>query len=175
MSIWGQLMSNNEFLHTLQNATQDANCILNTRAIIVDLDGTLADCSHRIHLIEDRQNPNWDGFYLACVDDAPIHHTIAVVNALKNQGHTVYIMTGRSDLVETETHRWLLQNVVQFDFLIMRRHGDYTHDCDLKQSWFHHYFRDPAQVLMAFEDRDRVVKMWRDLGIPCFQVADGAF
>jgi hypothetical protein len=28
---------------------------------------------------------------------------------------------------------------------------------------------------MAFDDRNSVVKMWRDLGIPCAQVADGDF
>lgn len=31
------------------------------------------------------------------------------------------------------------------------------------------------EPIMAFDDRDRVVKMWRDAGIPCAQVAPGDF
>ena len=28
---------------------------------------------------------------------------------------------------------------------------------------------------LAFDDRDRVVAMWREEGVPCFQVAPGDF
>lgn len=31
------------------------------------------------------------------------------------------------------------------------------------------------RVLCAYDDRDRVVVMWRAEGIPCFQVAPGDF
>ena len=34
---------------------------------------------------------------------------------------------------------------------------------------------DKERLVAVFEDRDRMVKMWRAAGVPCFQVADGEF
>jgi len=34
---------------------------------------------------------------------------------------------------------------------------------------------DKSRLVAVFDDRDRVVKMWRDVGVTCFQVADGEF
>ena len=46
--------------------------------------------------------------------------------------------------------------------------------CTMEIRMQEHNF-DIGNVLGVFEDRDRVVKMWRDLGITCFQVAEGDF
>lgn len=58
--------------------------------------------------------------------------------------------------------------------LKMRQHGIKEQDHYLKQKWF--CAASPShQPTVAFEDRSRVVQMWRDLGVICFQVADGDF
>ncbi len=36
--------------------------------VIFDIDGTLADCSHRLHHIQ-KDPADWDGFYEACEDE----------------------------------------------------------------------------------------------------------
>jgi hypothetical protein len=51
-----------------------------------------------------------------------------------------------------------------------------TPDDVLKRQWFDAMLRDDRERLVAtFDDRDRVVKMWRDAGVTCFQVAPGEF
>jgi len=73
--------------------------------IIFDLDGTLADITHRLHFIQ-KEPKDWDGFFAACVADKPIAHTIEIMNILMNRDR-VEIWTGRSDIVREETIRWL--------------------------------------------------------------------
>jgi hypothetical protein len=34
---------------------------------------------------------------------------------------------------------------------------------------------DRQRLVAAFDDRDRVVQMWRAAGVTCFQVAPGEF
>ena len=52
----------------------------------------------------------------------------------------------------------------------------YTADEELKKSWLLKYYPDyKNKIFCVLDDRDRVVKMWRDLGLTCFQVAQGNF
>ena len=50
-------------------------------------------------------------------------------------------------------------------------------DDTLKQNWLDLLFPDNKKedIVCVFDDRDKVVKMWRDNGLTCFQVAEGAF
>lgn len=52
------------------------------KTIVFDLDGTLADITHRLHFIKDG-NHDWDGFFAACVDDAPIPEMVALFQVLE--------------------------------------------------------------------------------------------
>ena len=59
---------------------------------------------------------------------------------------------------------------------VMRDEGDYTADDTLKRSWYENMLsEDRARLVAVFDDRDRVVKMWRDVCVTCFQIADGEF
>lgn len=140
--------------------------------VIFDLDGTLSDCEHRRHLIAGEQK-DWDAFYKACVGDSPIWPTIRLLSTLRRHCEIV-IMTGRSDLVKDETLTWLNEHGIRFDQLYMRPHGDHTQDHVLKQRWLEE-LGGPKRVLCVFEDRGRVVDMWRGQGILCCQVAPGDF
>ncbi len=58
----------------------------------------------------------------------------------------------------------------------MRKAGDYRDDVVVKREWLSEIEPPEFSRLTAvFDDRDRVVQMWRDAGVPCFQVADGDF
>lgn len=142
---------------------------------IFDLDGTLANIDHRLHYIQGEVK-NWDGFFASCVDDKPIENTIEVLNSLHSCSFKIWIMTGRSDIVEAETHDWLYLNDVNYDRLIMRKEGDHQPDVMLKEGWLNKYFPINNNHLMGvFEDRKSVVDMWRRNGVLCYQVASGEF
>lgn len=143
------------------------------KIILCDLDGTLADCHHRIHFILGTKR--WDKFFAACGDDKPIKHVIDLINAIDRKKYEVWITSARSDEVFKETVSWLDRHNVVYERLIMRKAGDHTDDGDLKPSWLEDGTIPRDRVAFSIDDRDRVVSAWRKAGIPCFQCADGNF
>lgn len=141
--------------------------------VIFDLDGTIADIEHRQHLVRGKRK-RWRDFFAACIDDKPHEAVIVILRSLYPQFH-IYIVSGRSDEVRKETEAWLELNDVPYHQLIMRREGDYTPDNVLKIGWVNEGRIPKDRILCVFDDRDKVVKMWRDNGITCFQVAEGDF
>lgn len=141
---------------------------------IFDLDGTLALIAHRKNLI-DGVNKNWDAFYLACKWDEPNAPVITTLQQLVNAGADVVIWTGRSDIAHERTGEWLEKHGIHCPF-VMRKHGDKTQDDTLKMQWYDALApEDRGRLVAVFEDRDRVVAMWRRKGVACFQVALGSF
>lgn len=157
------------------------------KIVIFDLDGTLADCQHRIHHINppkylhgngEQQHPkkDWQAFFAACGDDKPIEAVIDMLEAINFANvFQVWIVSGRSDECREQTEAWLAKYLTHYDNLIMRKAGDYTGDDILKVSWLDDGTIPADQVHCVFDDRDRVVNSWRKRGIPCFQVAPGDF
>ena len=142
---------------------------------VFDLDGTLADCTHRLHYIQGEEK-NWDAFFLSCSKDTPIPHMIEVCDALFNAGHDIVIVSGRSDLVREETENWLRLHSISYDHLYMRSHGDHRPDDVVKADLFKAMQLEGVECpVMAFDDRKRVVDFWRSVHIPCAQVAEGDF
>ena len=148
---------------------------------VFDLDGTLALIGHRRHLVEDRRNARWKEFYAACDRDEPNAPVIETMRRLREAGAEVWIFSGRSDEVRAKTVAWLAAHTPLLSWeadeaLTMRREGDYTPDDALKLQWLDSMLVDDRQRLVAaFDDRDRVVAMWREAGVACFQVAEGEF
>jgi acid phosphatase class B len=145
---------------------------------IFDLDGTLSDATHRRHFVENG-NTQWDEFYLASQFDPPKRAIIQIMDTLYSSGADIYIFSGRSDIVRSQTEDWLDKNC-QFIYplinLRMRKHWDHTPDDKLKRQWYDELpDHDKERLVAVFDDRDRIVKMWRELGITCLQVAPGDF
>ena len=152
--------------------------------IIFDLDGTLADCEHRRHLVrKDRKDPMWQQFYQQCGKDTPIEHTIEVFRTLTWDGnHDVRIWSGRCESTRQITVGWLLDWVTaeagrfqRGDWLRMRPIGNTDPDDVLKEAWLDMSIAAGWRPDLVFDDRNKVVAMWRRRGIPCFQVAPGDF
>lgn len=146
--------------------------------VVFDLDGTLANCDHRIHHIRmpetvgaEYPQQDWRAFYAACKHDAPIYPIQAVACALADAGHRLEIWTGRSDECRADTVQWLAGNGLPELPLIMRAAGDHTADHKLKRAWL----AERGKPDLIFEDRASVVAMWREAGIMCCQVAVGDF
>ena len=149
---------------------------------IFDLDGTLALIEHRRHFLERDTRDKWRHFYAACDKDQPNGPVIAVMETLRHAGADVWIFSGRSDEVRDKTITWLAHHTsfmtheLQGPVLTMREAGGYTADDTLKMQWFDSMLLDDKRRLVAvFDDRDRVVAMWRSAGVTCFQVAEGGF
>lgn len=156
---------------------------------IFDLDGTLALIDHRRHLVEGDKK-DWRAFFAACVDDEPNTPILTIFNSLvmeermDRDANEVWIFSGRSDEVRAQTIQWLDKWSWWFVHgietgcaqLKMRKAGDYTPDEVLKKQWLNAMLpEDRARLVCVFDERDKVVRMWRAAGVTCCQVAEGAF
>lgn len=145
------------------------------RAIIVDIDGTLADCSRRVHHIQ-KTPKDWDAFYTGCGEDKPIGHIHWLLCRMKTfDDIQVLFVTGRAERIRLETANWLHQREIFAFELFMRPDGDHRTDDILKREIYERDIAPYYDVLFALEDRGRVCQMWRSIGVPCLQVADGDF
>lgn len=54
---------------------------------IFDLDGTLANCQHRVTLLNTDDPNRWRKFYAACDLNTPIHPVINIFDALWADGY----------------------------------------------------------------------------------------
>lgn len=149
--------------------------------VIADLDGTIALIDHRRHWLDPEQHPElgtderWRKFFADCVYDEPNKPVIAALGALADAGYRIHIFSGRSDEVKEETLAWLKNWGVVYHSIRMRPAGDFTPDEQMKFEWFKEGYH-PEDILCVFDDRDKVVRMWRVvLGLTCFQVAPGDF
>ncbi len=138
--------------------------------VIFDLDGTLADIDHRLHFVQNG-NKDWDGFYAACVDDKPKAAIIELALMCDDAGHEIIISSGRSENVRAQTEAWLEKHGVNYATLLMRPDACFVPDQALKKAWLDQgLLGAKEEILFVVEDRDRMVKMWRDQGLTCLQV-----
>ena len=151
------------------------------KKVIFDLDGTLA-------LIDDRRKiskkpdgkMDWDVFFdPKNIDlDQPNHAVIAMAQMLDAAGHMIVILSGRSKATKDATKAWWKKHNVPFDVLKMRPTSKdfmFMPDDKLKQMWLDQLFNDKNDIVCVFDDRQKVVDMWRDNGLTCMQVAPGDF
>jgi hypothetical protein len=125
--------------------------------------------------------PDWKGFYEACHMDQPNMPVIRTFMSFYTLGCDMRIWSGREDSVREKTSLWLQRHLQIPGWMIenmlkMRPAGDYTPDDQLKQKWLNLLPpRERARLIASFEDRKKVVDMWRKNGVTCFQVAEGDF
>ena len=151
--------------------------------VIFDLDGTLADIDARRTLATKEDGKmNWDVFFdpVNISLDLPNVPVIEMARVLKAQGFKIVIFSGRSKATKDATAAWLEKHEVPFDIMKMRPTGHpwaFMPDDKLKKGWFDDIFagEEKDRVLCIFDDRTKVVNMWRENGLSCFQVAPGDF
>lgn len=138
------------------------------RAVIVDIDGTLA-------LRPEREGVrNWFDWARVGEDD-PNPPVVELVQVLYDRYHLI-LMSGRDAVCRPETERWLADNEVPYDALYMRPEKDNRKDSIVKKELYHEHVDGVYDVAWVVDDRDQVVRMWRDeLGLTVLQCADGDF
>lgn len=135
------------------------------KAVIVDIDGTLAK-------MQGRSPYDWNRVFEDRVNESVANH---VRNVFNNGLVNVILLSGRDGAAREETVRWLDFHEIPFDELYMRAEGDTTRDDKVKYDLFNWHVRKRFDVMYVLDDRDQVVKMWRDLGLSCWQVDYGNF
>ena len=149
--------------------------------VIVDIDGTIARVGDRLECLQ-RKPKNWDEFYDRCDEDKPIQEIIGLINAMCvgffELGLKIEIVfcTGRKEAVRDKTIKWIDKHFTVFNYrLLMRKDGDFRHDTVAKPELLEEAGIKLEDIAYVLEDRDSMVKKWRELGLTCLQVANGDF
>jgi hypothetical protein len=143
-------------------------------AVIFDIDGTLALIDHRRHHVVNRPK-NWKAFYAAMSADVPNIPVINTLHGLMRVGYKGIICSGRPDDHRAATEKWLARHYVSYNRLYMRKAGDFRADDIVKRELLEQMRDDDFVPILACDDRDRVVAMWRSEGLICLQAALGDF
>ena len=144
------------------------------RCVIFDMDGTLADISHRRHHVMTKPK-NWRAFNAGMIADIPNPPIMELAHTLSDFGHRLIVCSGREEVFRDVTEHWLQKHKVCYERVYMRPEKDYRDDGQIKGELLDRILADGWEPWLAIEDRSRVVAMWRSRGITCLQCADGDF
>lgn len=131
-------------------------------AVLCDIDGTLAHMTTR--------GPyDYDQVLTDKVDVA----VLEILRGLYKQGYEIVIVSGRDGICREDTYNWLCANLVGIDFYHYQRAvGDKRPDDVIKTELLDRIIQDGFNPKMVFDDRPRVARKWRALGLKVFQVGN---
>lgn len=131
------------------------------KAIICDIDGTIA---HR---------GNRDPYDMTKVSEDTVDIVVAtIVKALYSIGFPVIFTSGRDETARYDTFEWIQTHVgIAYFDLHMRQIGDTRNDAVVKREMFDN-ITTLYEIFCVFDDRQRVVDMWREMNLKVLQVAE---
>ena len=131
-----------------------------TKAVIVDLDGTMAQMTARGPFDE----------HLVDTDRVRLF-VRTTVWALYEAGFKVIFMSGRSERCRDLSEQWIEQQCGFREYLLfMRGVDDRRRDSDVKRDLYVQHVQGRYSVMSVFDDRAQVIReCWKPLGLPVFR------
>ena len=143
------------------------------KVVIFDVDGTIADVEHRRHFVNG--NNDWDSFRKETVNDTPVQWVCDIARHIA-QGDEVAFFSARNeserDITERQISEWIGDG---HKGVFLRPDGDYRCDAEFKSELADRFEDIGGQIDLVYDDRNKVVDMWRQRGTTVVQVADGDF
>lgn len=131
------------------------------RAIICDLDGSIANITHRSPYDASK-----------CLDDTPNTYVVELVKLYYNNGYKIIFCSGREDKFKDLTEQWLNHHVgIQYQ-LYMRPENDFRKDKIIKEEIFDIHIKNKYYIRGVIDDRLQVCQLWFELGLPLLRVGD---
>lgn len=140
------------------------------KAAIFDIDGTLADCRHRLHHVVGAKR-DWPSFFGEMDKDSIIEPLRDLALTLSAGDYAVVLCSGRPETYRAVTEAWLDRHDVPRCALYMRPENDTRPDHIVKSQILDGILKDGFEIAFVIDDRQSVVDMWRDRGLLCLQCA----
>jgi phosphoglycolate phosphatase-like HAD superfamily hydrolase len=138
------------------------------RAIIFDMDGTLANVSgirHYLRPTPPSRKKDFDAFHAESVDCPPNPAVVNHAMVAHLLGHAIIIVTARRARWRNHTAWWLALHGVPSDAMFMRgdkdNRPDYHVKSDILDAILHTW-----DVVHAVDDNPSVIALWEERGIP---------
>ncbi len=160
------------------------------KVIICDIDGTVAKKG-------DRDIFDWSK--VDC--DLPIQPVIDIIKSLSEESiyesiklpgcgccyedkyspvYEIIFLSGREESCKEMTIEWLKKHGIwglwenndgYESKLLMRKTGDYRDDTIIKKEIYENEIKNKYDIIAAFDDKPKVIRMWRELGLFVFNCA----
>ena len=133
-------------------------------AIILDVDGTLADVSSIRHFVA--QHPkDFDSFHGESVNVPPHARAVELAREAHAAGQVVIVVTARRHMWRHQTAWFLAMHDIPSDVLIMRANDDHRRDVEVKRDILAQ-IRTRWNPVLAVDDNPAICSLWESEGIP---------
>ena len=143
--------------------------------ILVDIDGTVAEKGSRNAFDWARVGKDLER-YSVVNSLLKIQYANEELKVARGYNQKIIFFSGRDGVCYDETRKWLDERGFEDCPLYMRPIGESRKDSIIKRELFDAHIRGKMNCVAVFDDREQVVKMWRnELGLECLQVQEGDF
>lgn len=141
--------------------------------ILCDLDGTLCDIKHRLKYARGEEK-NWDKFFAGVPDDT-LREDVAqkLVSACGDFNARVILVSARPERCRKDTEEWLAKQGVSGHYMLFMRGGHDKRDDTIVKKEFYEKYLKHLNIVKVFDDRPKVIRMWRELGLDVEDVGEG--
>ena len=139
--------------------------------LCVDIDGVLADATHRQHLLKSRWR-DWDGFFEAAGGDGLLAQQAVLLETVADD-HVIALVTARPAWIADITIDWLVEHDVRWDLLVMRSNSDFGASAKMKTAAVRNLRTRGLTPVLALDDDARNVAAYAKLGVPCVYIHSG--
>ena len=161
------------------------------RFVICDIDGTLSDPGHRLHLVKGLDCDcgassksqciaegcgaqgafkDWDKFHELVTEDTLKEPIARLLGHFRSLGYHILICSGRwlDKGCGKATEDWLDRHGIPYDHLFMRGAGDSREDSVIKMEILE--LLPKERIAYVLDDRPRVLRMWQAHGLTTLAV-----
>ena len=143
--------------------------------IVFDIDGVLADCSHRLKYIQG-EDKDYDSFYSydEILKDKPILNLDKIllnIQCAESSDIDIRFITARNIKSITATAEWLekyFSIMVEEGDILMRPEKDWRPAYQVKEDLIEKHIGF-ENILFAFDDDDKVNEMYKKHGVMCYK------
>jgi predicted kinase len=138
------------------------------KVVVCDLDGTLCDCEHR-RKYSHGETKDWDTFFSLITWDTLRKD---VRDMLPVDPKEIILVSARPEKYRDLTLAWLNKMRIGYNVLLMRENHDKRDDTIVKNEIYEKYLKN-LDIVKVIDDRPRIIKMWRSLGLEVVDVGNG--
>lgn len=148
------------------------------KAVIIDIDGTISNSLHAEQFQKPTGGTDWEKWIESTRFATVNEWCKELCIAMQHRGYRLIFLTARSSGFNglAITREWLNSHLNPdgiFEYeLIMRPENDFRPDTDIKLDLYSRLIYPHYDILFAVDDKQKIIDLWRNLGIPSLHCAD---
>lgn len=141
--------------------------------VVCDIDGTIADCKHRLHHLKGEKK-DWDGFFGDMHKDTLRTEVHEMLVEHEKDGKQIIFVSARPSNYRAVTEAWLLENVdIKSPLMVLMRRSDDSRDDTIVKNEIYNKYLSKMDIRAVIDDRPKVLRMWKELGLETVDVGEG--